>query len=161
MAAHDNLNYQLKMFMGAREFQDTPSMSVDTEAVKGEPGWEAMWSRKLMQAQEPADTATTSVVGTHAAGLYDSMKKRGYDSGQHKMFDEAPTLSFDESGEFLQGQGHHRIVTGAAIERESRIPLAPGVHGPPRPPRDVWMPVNYVGPRPKAPTAQQLDLDIM
>jgi hypothetical protein len=120
MAAHHKIHpEQFKLFMGGQEWQRSVSDSIDRVHTKGET-MKAVWSEKLTESKVPGSYTT------HGAGLHDAIATHGY---QHDA-DDPPTVLLGNSGQKIQGEGHHRIAAAADIERATG--------------RNVWIPTNYV-----------------
>lgn len=114
---------QLKLFMTGVEWQEYTTHSSDGPA-------DIKWKEASAQAKAPASA------GTHGAGVYDSMKSKGYE-----VHNPVPTITFEESpnGKYFmrtQGEGHHRVAAAADIERETGKP--------------VYIPTNYKDATPAA-----------
>lgn len=119
MAAHENIHpLQFKLFMGAQEWQESVTDSVDRPFTKDKT-MKSVWASKLKEAKASKPSIE------HGAGIHQSMTERGY---QHNENDP-PTIQVSRSNEQVQEEGHHRIVAGADIERTT------GKH--------IWIPTRY------------------
>lgn len=131
---HVNPN-QFKLFMGGQEMKAASVASVDSEAMKGERGWNPMWDRKLREAKQPLNPMLRPIYQPHGAGVYESMEKHGYQASDEAGEWDRPTLWVSKSRTpepvLRQGEGHHRIAAAADIERRTG--------------RNIWLPVNYEG----------------
>lgn len=119
MPAKDHLSpKQLKMFMTGQEIINDVTFSHDTFHGAGE-SLEDTWRRKEQEGRQP---------GLHpGSSLYDSMLKHGYKQ-------DSPVLNLhqDNEGEVFLADGHHRVATAAALEREGK--------------RQIFFPINNVPP---------------
>jgi hypothetical protein len=127
---------QLKLFMPASEYLNHIDSSSDRANVTrgyteispnvrmphpGRETMDEMWARKEAEAREPKNlklkAGGTFPNSTHGAGVYDSIKERGLQQG-HPYSDI--TVHVDKAtGEKRQGEGHHRVVAAAALEKET------------------------------------------
>jgi hypothetical protein len=110
---------QLKLFMGAQEWQGSVTDSFDRWTHKDET-MDELWRSKLHEAKQKS--------GVHGAGVYDSIKAVGY-YHEHPDVMEPPTIQITSRGTLTQGEGHHRIAAAAEIEKETGKP--------------IWIPTNY------------------
>lgn len=131
MSASDNLNpHQLQLFMTGTELKAAITDSIDRNPLGGMGGtMDKMWATKLRQSKRPADHPG------HGAGIYQSMKKRGWDPPTDVWGDQAP--GWDNAGfeinhvvkyggipewdrtETSVTAAHHRIAAAADIEAKS------------------------------------------
>ena len=119
MPAHESIHpKQFKLFMSGKEWQDSMSDSVDRN--KGQTMAD-VWSYKTKEATAPA------VVGTHGAGVYDSLEENGF---QRQEYGGNPTIIVNDENRLVQEEGHHRIAAAAEIERRTGQPM--------------WIPTEYV-----------------
>lgn len=139
---------QLKLFMSGTEWQRSITDSTDLSG-RGADALSDLWAEKEAQARQPAAFKVHDVqwrggrgqrvtIGearnsAHGAGLYDSMKERGYDPTVSHGAAYGPTI-LTEGEDFTQWEGHHRVAAAAAVERDTGQP--------------VYIPTNY---RQKAP----------
>jgi hypothetical protein len=112
---------QFKLFMSGEEWKQSVTASTDGPIDK-------VWPRKEAESKSARGR---DMFGAHGAGVYDSMKKHGYNPDVH---DEGwnwspPTILVNTDGRKKQFDGHHRVAAAAAIERETGKP--------------VWLPTNY------------------
>lgn len=111
---------QLRLFMTGKEWKATVTHSTDGPMAE-------VWEEKEAQARAPR-----SATNIHGAGLYDSIKEKGFVPSQ---FDSPPTIIFEDSPNGkevrrVQSEGHHRVAAAAAVEEDTGKP--------------VYMPTNYV-----------------
>lgn len=123
---------QLPMFMGATDLQNTITKSYDTARLydtgethengmpKGrDESLPELWDRKAEESRAPLGT------GDPGAGVYDSMSKSGY-RGKVGI----PVGGIGTDGPKLVADGHHRVASGAAIEKETG--------------KNVWIPLDHL-----------------
>lgn len=118
MSAHETVHpMQFKLFMGADEWKNSVTDSVDRPFVKDRK-LSTVWSEKLTESKEPAGPS-------HGAGIHDALQYEGY---QHNH-DDPPTILVGDKNNLAQGEGHHRIAAAADIERSAGT--------------QFWIPTNY------------------
>ena len=122
MSKEDSLSNQfdqLKIFMTGSEWKKVVNASSDAPVERMGEMWE----------QKEAEAKTRTGSGVHGAGVYKSLKEKGYVGG----LADAPRITFQEgpggTTRREQGEGHHRVAAAAALEEEG--------HGP------VYIPTNY------------------
>lgn len=121
---------QLKLFMTGSEWKKAVNASSDAPVEKMDEMWE----------QKEAEAKTHTGSGVHGAGVYESLKEKGYVGD----ITDAPRITFQEgpggTTRRQQGEGHHRVAAAAALEEEG--------HGP------VYIPINYADTTPGVTGAQ-------
>lgn len=129
---------QLKLFMGGQEWQDTATESIDR---RGTETMSDVWKAKDSEARRTpqqtdmlevrAPNNIHNVVGQieyttpHGSGMYDKIKTDGYQHNEH----DPPAMRPMGGGQFQQLEGHHRVASAAAVERDTG--------------RNVWLPTTY------------------
>jgi hypothetical protein len=106
---------QFKLFYSGQELQDSITRSWDIDEDEGDTGLESMWNRKLEESMAHPRS------GQHGAGVYDSIREEGFRPhvrlGVHwgdQPGTDTPDLHIEE--------GHHRLASAAALERETGQP---------------------------------------
>lgn len=123
MPARNSINpNQLALFYSARELRDRV-INHSKDDTHGD--LEDMWNNKLEEAQEPWDESKPDYLQTHGAGVYDSIKEKGY-KGSRLVLAHGP------SGATWVTNGHHRIAAAAQIEEETGVP--------------VFIPIEHISP---------------
>lgn len=124
---------QLKLFMTGTEWQDNVTKSTDQGSGESVG---RVWGRKERESRQPATIKDHDVQwrggrgvrvtinernnGIHGAGLYDSIRDKGY---RHEPKEsDPPTILLDRSGNNIQYEGHHRVAAAAALERDTGKP---------------------------------------
>ena len=108
---------QFKLFMTGQEWQSQVTHSTDGPIA-------SLWSEKEARAGQTND-------GGHGTGVRSSIERYGY---QHDR-ESPPTIILEDapngkSVRKVQSEGHHRVASAAAIERDTGNP--------------VFIPTNYV-----------------
>jgi hypothetical protein len=75
-----------------------------------------MWDRKLTESKQPQYT-------THGAGVYDSIKEHGFTRGASPI-----TINMDSAKGVVLNDGHHRVASAAALDKEGHENYIPVTH---------------------------------
>lgn len=120
MAAHEAINsQQLQLFYTGTELQSMITGSGDVRTNLGET-LEGMWDRKTKESQQPMGTG-------HGAGVYDSIKERGYVGGRLGVVFDRDLKSGNPVTRIPEG--HHRVAAAADIERSTgKLTFIPVLH---------------------------------
>lgn len=103
---------QLQMLMTGSELKKSITSSLDQRYTDG--SLEGMWDRKVAQSQKPAGS------GGPGAGVYDSLKERGYDDSRSY----SPHLTMDHFDNQREiPDGHHRVAAAAQLEKDTGKPV--------------------------------------
>lgn len=117
MAAHKAINPdQLRLFYTGREMQDMLTGSGDLHDSEDMPD---MWDRKLDESMKPPHTG-------HGAGVYESIKEKGYQGTRLGVIDEPHW----DTGEPVTrvNDGHHRIAAAELERTTGQLSFFPVVH---------------------------------
>lgn len=133
---------QLALFMPARELKRQITHSFDRLGedtfVKGKwkvgkESMDEMWARKERESRQPRASededwsrAPTRITD-HGAGVYDSIKEKGFDFSHPVDVDHFDSPEHWNSK--VVGDGHHRIAAAAALEEETG--------------KDVYVPIEH------------------
>ena len=125
---------QLKMLMTGKELQRSITHSWDAplDMTPGDPTeLNALWEKKTFEAKQPR--------GVHGAGIYSSLKSRGYEGAPLRLHDYNV---FTNAGYEVPARGvmdgHHRIAAAAALEDEGKQVYIPVTHEDSRIGGDDW-----------------------
>lgn len=133
--------HQLSLFKSGTEWMNDITNSLDRKTDK-EGNVESMsdlWSRKTEESrrsfwQRPdprtvrGDSSPLIRNTERGAGVHASMSSSGYDPTKTDFMETKPTIWLDGDDQ-TQGEGHHRVATAAALEKETG--------------RTMWIPTNY------------------
>lgn len=115
---------QLKLLMTGSELQRSITHSYDAplDMEPGDPeALGELWEGKTYEAKQPR--------GVHGAGVYDSIKQRGYQGEPIKLYDYDV---FTNAGYTVPARGvmdgHHRVAAAAALEKEGQQVYIPVEH---------------------------------
>jgi hypothetical protein len=127
---------QLKLLMTGSELQRSITHSWDgpLDMAPGDTKeLNKLWERKEYEAKR------SDYSDEHGAGLYDSLKSRGYE-GKPLLLNDYDV--FTDAGVHVPARGimdgHHRIAAAAALEREGKQVYIPIVHQDLRVGDDDW-----------------------
>lgn len=118
---------QLKLLMTGTELQRSITHSYDAplDMEPGDPkALGELWEQKTAEAKRREGSW-----GTHGAGVYDSIKQRGYQGEPIKLHDYDV---FTNAGYMTPARGimdgHHRVAAAAALEKEGQQVYIPVEH---------------------------------